>query len=292
MHHADFRTRELALGIDQIEGFFPKEFIAIQTRRPGGVSEGPFRSLNLGDHVGDEPNRVLHNRQHLQAVMSSPAVWLKQVHGTRVVDLSEPAPRQASQLGQEGEGAIQADASIGQGPVSQRAGASSCLVMTADCLPILVARPLTRQFGAIHAGWRGLAAGVIETTLMAIQSRGGITQPQADDDWWIWLGPCIGPESFEVGDEVRKAFVSLTPDAASAFAPSISSGPSSKWLADLQHLAILRIEEWGRATGCLPKIHLAQDRRCVFHNADQFFSFRREKVCGRMASAIGLRPAS
>jgi hypothetical protein len=90
----------------------------------------------------------------------------------------------------------------------------------------------------------------------------------------------------------RVAFLAAADDAASAFAPSISSGPSPKWLADLQRLAILRIEQWGRDTACLPKIHLAQDRRCVFQNADQFFSFRREKVCGRMASAIGLRLAS
>lgn len=293
---AEFRKTELAPGIDRIDGFFPQGFLAVQTRREGGSSSGAYSSLNFGDHVGDEPEHVAENRKTLQQFFSAPLAWLTQVHGTEVLHLSQAlAPVHGAR----------ADASMGR----QGLGSGASVVMTADCLPMLVARPSTGQFAAIHAGWRGLAAGVIEATLNAMleESPHGIDRGQ--EHWWIWMGPCIGPDSFEVGDEVRRAFLSpalhrdstrgiasgdIAPrlDPAAAFKRVPSVGGELKWFADLQRLAYLRISQWAESLNCLPRIHLARDQECVLQSPERYFSYRRDSVCGRMASAIGLETPS
>ena len=294
---AEFRKTELAPGIDRIDGFFPQGFLAVQTRRVGGSSSEAYSSLNFGDHVGDEPERVAENRKMLQQFFSAPLAWLTQVHGTEVLNLSQASGP---------VNGARADASMGQ----QGLGSGAGVVMTADCLPLLVARPLTRQFAAIHAGWRGLAAGVIQATLNAMLKESPHRMDRGQEHWWIWMGPCIGPDSFEVGDEVRRAFLSpaLPPESrrgiasgdlpsgsdllAAAFRPAPSSGEEPKWLADLQGLARLRICQWAETIHCLPAIHLARDQECVLQNPERYFSYRRNSVCGRMASAIGLETPS
>jgi YfiH family protein len=288
IHEAEFRKTELAPGIDRIDGFFPQGLLAIQTRRVGGDSSGAYSSLNFGDHVGDSPEHVTQNRKTLQQFFPAPLVWLTQVHGTGVLDLSQ-ASRPAH--------GARADAAMGR----QGLGSGTCVVMTADCLPLLVARPLTGQFAAIHAGWRGLAAGVIEATLNAMVGCAPARTESGQDPWWIWLGPCIGPDSFEVGEEVRRAFLSPeslehseldssseSDQGLAAFRPSPSSGEERKWLADLQILARLKIHRWAERFSCLPTIHLARDQECVLQRPEKYFSYRRDSVCGRMASAIGL----
>ena len=179
----------------------PARVKALQTTRQGGVSLAPYDSLNLGSHVGDNPLAVARNRVLLNTLLPSEPVWLEQVHGTRVVnaDQADCLPK--------------ADACIA------RQRGAVCVVMTADCLPVLLCDAQGSVVGAAHAGWRGLGAGVIEATVQAM----GV----APQSLMAWLGPAIGQEAFEVGDEVRAAFIAVQPQAAAAFIP----GQSGKWLA-------------------------------------------------------------
>ncbi|MFP5417907.1 MAG: peptidoglycan editing factor PgeF [Gammaproteobacteria bacterium] len=222
------------------------------TTRLGGVSAGAWASLNLGDHVGDDPRCVAENRSRLRARMGTEPVWLKQVHGTRVVTA--------------GESGAEADA-----VVSCKAQ-NVCAVLTADCLPVLFCDRAGSVVAAAHAGWRGLADGVLEATVEAMRVPSG--------DIMGWMGAAIGPQAFEVGDEVRQAFVDRHAEAARAFAPH-PANIAGKWLADIYTLARIRLQQVGVQA-------IYGGGRCTFTEAETFFSYRRDGVTGRMASLIWL----
>lgn len=232
--------------------------------RQGGVSGGPFgeaggaaRGLNVGDHVGDDPVAVSENRARLEAGLPGPVHWLRQVHGIAVHDADAPAP----------DAPAVADAAITTRPGKVIA------VMTADCLPVLLADARGRGVGVAHAGWRGLAAGVLEATVDAMRARLG-----ADAQLQAWLGPAIGPAAFEVGDEVRQAFCGLDVSAAQAFLPGPASG---KWLADLYALARLRLALRGVT-------EVSGGGLCTVSDATRFYSHRRDRISGRLASLVWL----
>lgn len=227
---------------------------ALITTRAGGVSQAPYASLNLGDHVGDDPAAVAANRQRLRQALvgADEPVWLEQVHGTRVIDAA---------LARTGAKPEQADAAFARQP------GACCVVMTADCLPVLFCDVTGRVVAAAHAGWRGLCAGVLEQTVaaMAVPAQTLLA----------YLGPAIGPQAFVVGDEVRAAFVARDAGASAAF----SAQASRKWLADIYHLARLRLSACGvdRIFG---------GAWCTVDDAARFFSYRRDGRTGRMASLI------
>jgi len=224
---------------------------SLQTTRAGGISSPPYDSFNLGDHVGDAPLAVERNRILLNRLLPSEPVWLEQVHGIRVANADR-----ASCL-------PQADACIA------RHRAAVCVVMTADCLPILLCDTQGGVVGAAHAGWKGLAAGVIEAAVQAMDV--------APENIMVWLGPAISQDEFEVGDEVRAAFVAIQPHAASAFIP----GRNGKWFADLCALARLRLNALGITA-------IYGGSYCTYRERERFFSYRRDGVTGRMGTFIWL----
>lgn len=225
------------------------------TTRSGGVSDGVFASLNLGDHVGDHPDAVAENRALLKKIANLPAepAWLQQVHGTTILQLSE----------WQGE-PVAADASL-----SQQIG-EVCLVMTADCLPVLFCCPETRQVAAAHAGWRGLCDGILEKTLAHFRNPSSVM---------VWLGPCIGPSAFEVGEEVRQQFLANNSGAEAAF---VRSANPNKWLANLTELARQRLQHAGAQA-------IFGGDFCTFSDKERFFSYRRDGQTGRMATYITMR---
>lgn len=229
----------------------PPRVKALQTTRRGGVSSAPYDSLNLGSHVGDAPLAVARNRMLLSAILPSEPVWLEQVHGTQVANADMASCRP------------QADACIA------RHRAAVCAVMTADCLPVLLCDQRGSVVGAVHAGWKGLAAGVIEATVLAMQV--------APQELMAWLGPAISQQAFEVGAEVRDAFVAEQPQAIKAFTP----GHQGKWLADLYTLARMRLNALGVS-------QISGGDFCTFGERARFFSYRRDGVTGRMATFIWL----
>lgn len=231
---------------------------ALSTTRLGGVSRPPYDDgtggggLNLGTHVGDDPAAVAQNRALLRAQLPAEPAWLTQVHGTRVLDAAQVA------------GAPEADASI-----SDRRGVV-CAIMTADCMPVLLADAEGRVVGAAHAGWRGLAAGVLESTVEAMRAAGA-------GQLLAWLGPGIGPAAFEVGSDVRDAFTHLGPQAPAAFRRI--DGASGKYHADLPALARLALSRVGVTD-------MAGGSDCTVSDPARFYSYRRDRVTGRMASLI------
>ena len=231
----------------------PTKVRALITTRSGGVSQGIYDSMNLGDHVGDDAASVAQNRALLRAHLPAEPKWLQQVHGIAVANadtLSDVA---------------QADASI-----AQRAG-TVCTVLTADCLPVLLCDENASAVGAAHAGWRGLAAGVVEATVAAMRIDPAHLM--------AYLGPAIGPQAFEVGDEVRQTFIAADPAAAQAFVPSAKD--STKWLADIYQLARLRLKKLG-----VQRVYGGDF--CTYSDASRFYSYRRDGATGRMASLIWL----
>ncbi len=229
----------------------PANVRALQTTRNGGVSQGPWASFNLGDHVGDDPAAVAANRALLASALPAEPLWLTQVHGTVAVD-AEKMHKTAV-----------ADAAF-----ARQAG-QVCVVMTADCLPVLFCDRRGTVVAAAHAGWRGLLAGVLERTVDAMKV------PPAD--LLVWLGPAIGPRCFEVGDEVRRAFVTADPGASLAFVP----GAAGKWLCDIYLLARQRL-------GALGVLSVSGGGACTVSESERYFSYRRDGVTGRMASLIWL----
>lgn len=222
------------------------------TLRGGGVSPAPWRSLNLGAHVGDDPERVRANRNAVRHALQLPGepLWLNQVHGVRVADADrEPAPL------------APADAAL------SRERGRVLAIMVADCLPVLFAATDGSVIAAAHAGWRGLAAGVLEATVRATGKPA--TQLQA------WLGPSIGARHFEVGDEVRAAFMATDPAAGQHF----RANERQRWLCDLPGLALSRLGALG-----LQSLHGVND--CTVSDPAQFFSYRRDGQTGRMAALI------
>ena len=221
----------------------------LQTTRAGGVSGGPFASLNLRDGIGDDPAAVAENLERLRAATGVAPVLLNQVHGTRVVRVG------TADLGTVHE----ADASV----TTERGVA--CAVGIADCLPVLMAAP--GGVAAAHAGWRGLAGGVVENTLAALCEASGAAPAEVH----VWLGACIGPDAFEVGADVLAGF-GADPAAAS---PRFRPLRPGKWLADLPGLANDRLAAVGVR-------HVAGGRWCTVADASRFFSFRRDRLTGRM----------
>ena len=229
----------------------PVRVRSLQTTRQGGLSLAPYDSLNLGSHVGDNPLAVARNRILLNALLPSEPVWLEQVHGIQVAD------------------ADHADCTVHADACVARQRGSVCVVMTADCLPVLLCDKQGTVIGAVHAGWKGLAAGVIESTVQKM----GI----APQSLMAWLGPAIGQQAFEVGDEVRDAFIAVQPQATPAFIP----GQPGKWFADIYALARLRLNAL-RITQVYGGTH------CTHREHDRFFSYRRDGVTGRMGTFIWL----
>ncbi len=226
------------------------------TLRHAGASPAPWSSLNLGSHVGDAPANVAANRAAVNGALQLPAepLWLQQVHGARVADAErEPLPLAA------------ADAAVSRaaGPAAGRVLA----ILVADCLPVLFTSADGGVIAAAHAGWRGLAAGVLENTVSAM----GVPAAEVH----AWLGPAIGPQHFEVGDEVREAF--MAHDAA--VATHFTRNARGRWQCDLPALARQRL----RASG-VTSLH--GDAHCTYADATRFFSFRRDGQCGRMAALI------
>lgn len=226
---------------------------AWQTCRGNGAL--PYGGFNLGQHVGDEPAQVAANRARLVALIPSRPTWLNQVHGTTVLELTHAGT----------DVSPQADA------VWSCVPNVVCTIMTADCLPVLLADRFGRVVGAAHAGWRGLAGGVLEALI------GQMTEKLAGRaaDLTAWLGPAIGPAAFEVGPDVVEAFVSLSSDNQRFFA-DVAPG---KWHADLPGLAAQKL----RALGVTD---IAQHDGCTYTQSALFYSYRRDRVTGRMASMI------
>lgn len=236
----------------------PPQVKAAATLRSGGVSEGTFASLNLGSHVGDEATAVAENRRLLKAALHLPAepTWLNQVHGINVVaaDRQDASPPTA-------------DASV-----AKQTG-RVCVVMTADCLPVLFCDRQGTRVAAAHAGWRGLVGGVLGATIQAL----GLPPSQL----MAWLGPAIEPEAFEVGPEVREQFVALQADNAAAF----QSNARGRWQADLYQLARNELARLG-----VVDVH-GGSFQC-YADSKRFFSYRRDTRTGRMATLVWLTARS
>ena len=228
----------------------PANVFAGTTKRSGGISNATYAEFNLGAYVGDEPHAVGRNRCSLRQQLDLPSmpIWLKQVHGVQVATApSDDEP--------------EADACI-----TNIAG-SVCVVLTADCLPVLFASNDGQTVAAAHAGWRGLCAGVLEATLNAFDCP--------PNQIVAWLGPAISQTAFEVGEEVREQFIAHDPAASASF----QANATGRWQADLYALARLRLKNSGVAA-------VYGGDRCTFTEKTEFFSYRRDGQCGRMASLI------
>jgi len=229
----------------------PSGVRAFVTTRDGGVSDGAYASLNLGLRSGDEPHKVARNRSIVRAYLPAAPVWMTQVHGARVLDLdcaSSAAP-------------LEADAAVSRSP--ERV----CAVLTADCMPLLLCDDEGHHVGVAHAGWRGIAAGVIENSVGAL----GV----APSRLMAWMGPAIGPQAFEVGAEVREALLAGDAHAQAAF----SAHTPGKFKADLYALARRRLARMG-------VVQIYGGGFCTYFETERFFSYRREKQSGRMGAFI------
>jgi polyphenol oxidase len=228
----------------------PAGINACCSTRLGGVSQAPYHQLNLGLHVGDRAADVMRNRQLLRQTLALPGDpgWINQTHSARVVTLEQDHSRDA-------------DAAITRQP------GSVAVVMTADCLPVLLCNHAASEVAAIHAGWRGLQRGVIQATIAAMQSS-----PQ---QLMAWIGPGISQSCYEVGTEVHAAFIDTVVDAETCFRPS----RPEHWLCDLGGLAAAVLKACGIGA-------VTRSPHCSFRDAELFDSYRREAVTGRMASLI------
>ncbi len=235
----------------------PQRVRAFTTTRAGGVSGGAFAELNLADHVGDDTQRVAENRRRLVRVGGLPGepLWLTQVHGNRVVKATATAQN------------ARADSSF-----VDRTGVV-CAVLTADCMPVFLCDRLGNRVGIVHVGWRGLAAGVLENTLEQFAV--------ARSEVLAWLGPAIGPRAFEIGADVITALYDGQPGFESCFT---QAEQAQKWMANLYALACRRLRYAG-IENCF-----CDESLCTFSQPDQFFSYRRDRDCGRMASVIWIDP--
>ncbi|MEO7393259.1 MAG: peptidoglycan editing factor PgeF [Ramlibacter sp.] len=242
----------------------PPGVLAVCSTRAGGVSHAPYGSLNLGDHVGDDPGAVSTNRSRFASALCAKPVFMKQVHGTQVLDLAR-----GSVDGVEADGCFADQPGL------------VCTIMVADCLPILFAAADGRAVAAAHAGWRGLAGqggrGIVESVWERFQFASGSPAPRT----LVWLGPCIGPAAFEVGPDVKAAFEATDPESAVLFKPQADG----KWLADLPGLARRRLQSLG-----LSRIYGNDGSRawCTVSNPSRFFSHRRDRVSGRFAASAWL----
>lgn len=229
----------------------PPSIKALTTTRHGGMSHSPFHTFNLADHVGDEPDRVATNRHLLHKKFSLPTqpIWLNQTHSTHIIDAATVT------------GIPTADASYSNKPNVV------CAVLSGDCLPLLICDKAATVVSAIHAGWKGLANGVIENTIN--------TLPVKPSDLLVWLGPAIGDQVYEVGWNVVSAFTQHDPAAIDVFVPL----DSTHWLANLYALARMRLSRLGVT-------QIYGGNHCTYTEKNLFYSFRREGITGRMATLI------
>jgi YfiH family protein len=243
-------------------GFFipdwpaPDSVRAIQTTRGGGCSEGSYESFNLGDHVGDDPLNVARNREQLLEVAALPSqpAWLQQVHGVSIVQAGDFAsPPEADVAWSDERGVV-------------------CTVLTADCLPLLVCDRTGSHVAAVHSGWRGMSAGVIESAIGQLFKRG-----VKADDLLVWLGPAIGPDAYEIDAPVYDAFLAREPACETAFKVS----RPGHWHLDLYKAARILLARTG--------VQAVYGGNYCTHSDEQFFSHRREAPCGRQASLIWLQ---
>ena len=246
----------------------PSHVRAVCTTRNGGVSLPPYDSLNLGTHVGDDADKVAHNRKHLQDALGVKPVFLNQVHGTQILELTSGTP----------------DGTSFDGVFTRKRGLA-CAIMVADCLPVLLCDVQGTQVAAVHAGWRGLAGkdgiGVLEQVLKQFRPLDTVDPASKAPELIAWLGPCIGPAAFEVGADVVDAFTRTQPQALECFSPQ----PGGKWLANLQALARQRLAALG-VTQVFGNDGSAA--WCTVGNPLRFFSHRRDRVSGRLAACIWL----
>lgn len=244
----------------------PANIGALATTRRGGVSRPPYDDgrgaggLNLGLHVADDPAHVAANRARLQAVLPGRPAWIAQVHGADVVDAASVGPDQPVRTG---------DASIATRP------GVVCAILTADCLPVLFADRAGRVVGAAHAGWRGLAGGVLGQTAARMRAQGG-------DELTAWLGPAIGPQAFEVGQDVFDSFARALPGIDVGFAFQARPERAGKYLADMYALARRMLARDGVGS-------VAGGEHCTAREVDRFYSYRRDGVTGRQASLIWIK---
>lgn len=244
----------------------PANVGALATTRRGGVSRAPYDDgrgaggLNLGLHVADDPAHVAENRARLQALLPGRPAWIAQVHGTDVVDAASVGPGQPVRTG---------DASIAGAP------GIVCAILTADCLPVLFADRAGKVVGAAHAGWRGLAGGVLGQTVARMRAAGA-------GEVTAWMGPAIGPQAFEVGQDVFDSFARALPGIDVGFAFTTRRAHPGKYLADMFALARLMLAADGVSS-------VAGGGDCTATQADRFYSYRRDGVTGRQASLIWLK---
>jgi YfiH family protein len=235
------------------------EIAVFTTTRQGGISRAPYGNFNLGVNAGDDACAVSENRRRLRAALPAAPVWLTQVHGTDVMN---------------------GDAKSVQAPIADAAVTTTSLqplaILTADCLPVVIADADGKVLGVAHAGWRGLAGGVLENTVAAARAR----LPRARG-WRAWIGPAIGPRAFEVGDDVRDTFITADASAGVCFVPI--TGKPGKWLADLPGLAEQRLRRTGVEA-------VEKSGLCTYEDSEQFFSYRRDGPTGRIATLAWLLP--
>ncbi|NOI83450.1 peptidoglycan editing factor PgeF [Vibrio tubiashii] len=227
-----------------------KQIKAFASTRGDGFSTGVYQGLNLGTHVGDDLVKVEQNRQWLteQANMPSAPVWLNQTHSTVVAEVNAPTSQVLN-----ADGVFTSTTNV------------VCSAMTADCLPVLLTNVQGTQIAAVHAGWRGLASGIVENAV-----------EKFDGEVMAWIGPAIGAQVFEVGEDVVDAFVSVEAKAMAAFTPRKQEG---KWLADMNQLVIQRLQRAG-----VNQVYYSE--LCTFEDAERFYSYRRDGVTGRQATFI------
>lgn len=244
-----------------IENVFPGNILALTTTRAGGRSDSPWNSFNLAAHVGDCAEAVAANRRLLQQDLNARQAgevgiaWLNQVHGTDIVRFA----------GDPGGQVPNAD-----GAYTEARGLA-CAVMTADCLPVLLADAGGRAVAAVHAGWRGLVNGVVEQALACFSTP--------KDDIIAWLGPAIGAGAFEVGAEVRQAFIDKAGEEGARVDACFNAIHQGKYLADLKRLCLIRLQAAGVN-------RITVDPGCTLSEPDRYFSYRRDGQTGRMASLI------
>jgi len=256
------------------------------TTRGGGVGRAPHDTLNLGLRAGDDPAAVAENRRRLRTLLPAEPLWLRQVHGSDVIDadlprgvtqpLTPPAPQSQAQLQAQSQAQPDEDPAV-DSAVTAQAG-RVLAVMAADCLPVMIVDQDATVLGAAHAGWRGLAGGVLENVLAALRRKN-----PAATQWRAWVGPGIGPDAFEVGEDVLRAFTADDEQAAALFRPY--PGRPGKWLADLASLAALRLRRAG-----VQDVHVSG--MCTYTDHERFFSYRRDGATGRMAMLAWLQPGA
>lgn len=233
---------------------------ALMTTRFGGISKKPYESFNLATHVGDLDANVLHNRaQLIRDQQLESVIWLNQVHGIEAIEIEGNLPNRATPT---------ADASY------TRLSDTACAVLVADCMPVMVTDRKGCCVGVAHAGWRGLCAGVIPNLITEMQIE--------PDQALVWLGPCIGPELFEVGPEVLEAFKSSQSFQSTDVLTAFRRGKGNRYMASLMHLAKMQLAKIG-----IQEVYSNQE--CTFSNAQQYFSYRRDGATGRMAALIWIK---